>query len=91
MVLRMIVIEIRGGMLQNDLAGSLTNLMINWLHVLEYWTYPILDFGIWIADLEWCRLKVRLISLLLDHKSEIQNPNCDYISDNENGLPQTFH
>jgi hypothetical protein len=34
-VLGMIVIEIRGGMTQNDLAGSLTNLMINWLHRRE--------------------------------------------------------
>jgi len=39
----------------------------------------ILDFGIWIADLEWCKIKACFISLLLDLKSEIQNPNCDYI------------
>ena len=69
------MIEIRGGVTQNDLAGSLTNLMINWLHMRECWSVGailIVDFGIWIADLEWRRLKARLISLLLNLKSKIQ-------------------
>jgi hypothetical protein len=38
-----IVIKIRGGMTQNDLAGSLTNLMINWLHVWEFWRIGVLE------------------------------------------------
>jgi hypothetical protein len=40
----MIVIKIRGGMTQNDLAGSLTNLMINWLHVWECWSIGVLKY-----------------------------------------------
>jgi hypothetical protein len=70
----MIMIEIRGGMTQNDLAGASTNLMINWLHMRECWGFGdilILDFGIWIADLECWRTNAYLLSLLLNLKSEI--------------------
>jgi len=39
----------------------------------------IVDFGIWIADLEWSSNNVYLISLLFDLKSEIQNPNFELL------------
>jgi hypothetical protein len=42
------MIEIRGGMTQNDLAGALTNLMINWLHMGKCWSRP--DFRFWNLD-----------------------------------------
>lgn len=79
---RMVAIEIRGRMAQNDLTGALANLTINWLHMRELWragAILIVDFGIWIADLEWSSNNVYLISLLFDLKSEIQNPNFELL------------
>lgn len=46
------MIEIRRGMTQNDLAGSQTNLMINGLHIREFWSVGVLEYWSMVKNMQ---------------------------------------